>query len=51
MGLRPIMSDSLPIGSRSTLIVKVSAKTTHWMVVNETPKSSAMVGKAIPTLP
>ena len=51
MGLRPIMSDNLPIGSRSTLMVKVSAKTIHWMVVNETSKSSAMVGKAIPTLP
>ena len=49
--LRPIMSDSRPMGKSMALIVKDSANITHWIVVSDTPKNWAIVGRAIPTLP
>ena len=44
--LRPTMSDSLPIGSKSALIVKPSAMTTHCTVDRSASKYCAMVGSA-----
>ena len=49
--LRPTMSDSLPIGSRSALTVSVWAMTTHCTVGRSVSKWPAIVGNATLTVP